>query len=148
MKDLRNAAALAGILAFLFSSGCASTRHSLVERGKVTLEIVPSEEVVFSRVDVYQEKGKIAVSGNMRPRSTRHRSGSGHLDVMVAGRDGIVLERVSLPHKPLSARRKGPRELPFEVRLPGPIPEDAVVRIEYHPYEGGSGMSSCNADRK
>jgi hypothetical protein len=133
------------ILAFLSTatvlSGCASNRGNLVDKGALSIELVTSGRVYFSRVYVYQEDRSIMVTGRVKSRF-HSRFIRGHVDLTVVNPEGEILEKISTSHTPtVFPRRRGRRHLGvhFNVLLPIVPPFGSKVRLAYHDTQVSGG---------
>jgi len=99
----------------------------------VLFDRVPSAEVLVSEVHAYEEGDALIVYGKVkRAPANCCDAARGHLDVVVVGPDGAVLDAVSLVYSPRNIPKVRTRSSRFATRLPYAVPAGTTLRLAYH----------------
>lgn len=109
-------------------SGCMSQRVNLVKAGVVSID-TDTEERMRLFPAVYEEDGRLIVSGTARPRWPALYI-LGHIDITVTGPDGTILEAQHVPY-----RNQAPgRQLSAKFRAVFPMvpPAGSVIQVRHH----------------
>jgi hypothetical protein len=126
----------------LILSGCSYTINELISREnlgklqKVKIETQSTEGVTVSRIQVFQLKNVLEVSGEAELEETLQ---DGHFIVTILGTENNVLLHVGVKaERPFKRNQKLNNRsalLTFRTKLPLVVPEKSVVRVEFHKKE-------------
>ena len=113
--------------------GCATNRISHTNQLSVPFELVSSEDAHISKAYAYEDGDGLVVSGKVK-RSIQNCCDStrGHVDIVVLGLEGDVLDVTSTLYSPRNIPKARSRTSRFVVRLPNKLPEGATIRLAYH----------------
>jgi hypothetical protein len=120
-------------MAALLFTGCATNRISHTNQLSVTFEPVSSKDAYISKVYAYEDGGELVVSGKVK-RSINNCCDStrGHIDIVVLGVEGDVLDVTSTMYSPRNIPKARSRTSHFTARLSNNLPEGATIRLAYH----------------
>lgn len=124
----------------LFVLGAAITLSSCaainIQRGgqtSVLFDQTPSEDVFVSQVRSYSDGVSLVIYGQVKRTPTNCCDAArGHLDMVVVGPDGSVLDAVTLLYSPRNIPKVRTRSARFSTRLPYTVPAGTTLRIAYH----------------
>ena len=129
----RSLAAILVLAASLAASGCTTLSTDSKRQAKVLFEWVPSQEVFISEVHAYEEANTVSVYGKVkRTAASCCNAVRGHIDMMVIGPDGSILDTPSLLHSPRNIPKTRTRSARFAAKLPYSLPAGATLRMAYH----------------
>ena len=118
-----------GLLSIQFM-GCSS-RLNLVKNGTYLAEGLKSDGIDVSSVSVYEDKGRLVVSGKLR-RTNRHHSYPGHVDIAILAKDGSVLAKTSVKNKMPFIGRSKRRSSSFTAKFDILPPEGSTIQVAFH----------------
>lgn len=125
-------------------AGCAAPGENLSDKGGVAVQRVSSAKVDILWADVYRTDESLVVRGAVRHHHYSSRPVKVHVDAVVLGGDGAVLEETIGPDiwVPRRLLGKGLNYKSFELCLPVAVPEGGTIRLVCHtgPHDIGSGM--------
>ncbi len=117
------------LLLSMFPSGCATYRTTL-DKGTVSVEILPSTKEYISRAHAYREGNEMIVAGSVRTNRLPIFANGGHVDMVVIAPDGTLIDQRSISHSHF--QRRGNPEPVFETRIPLIPQPGTTVRLAYH----------------
>lgn len=121
------------LAAGLSVSGCATTGFDSKPEAKLLFEWVPSQEVFISEVHACREADTVSVYGKVkRTAASCCNALRGHIDIVVIGPDGSVLDTPSLLYSPRNIPKVRTRSARFAARLPYNLPAGTTLRMAYH----------------
>lgn len=120
-------------MAALLCMGCATNRISHKNHLSVPFELVSSKDACISKAYAYEDDGELVVSGKVK-RSINNCCDStrGHIDIVVLGIEGDVLDVASTMYSPRNIPKTRSRTSHFTARLSNKLPEGATIRLAYH----------------
>lgn len=114
-------------------SGCATVNTNNRHEASVQFERMPSADVLVSEVHAYEDGDTLVVYGKVKRTAANCCDAvRGHLDMVVVGPDGSVLDAVSLVYNPRNIPKVRTRSSRFTTRLPYTVPAGATLRLAYH----------------
>lgn len=123
------------------SAGCISTRTSLLDPGRISVEIQANERVDILWPDVYRQDDRLWAYGALKQRGYRTQTIRRHVDIAVLGEDGAVQFRTYSKDIPVPPNRvgRGPGWTRFRVELSDVIPDNAKIVMAVHLGEHAEG---------
>jgi len=114
-------------------SGCATAGIDSNREAKVLFEWVPSQDVFISEIHSYEDTNTLVVYGKIKRTAANCCDAvRGHIDMVVIGPDGSVLDAFCLLYSPRNIPKARTRSARFETRLPYTPPAGATLRMAYH----------------
>jgi len=115
-------------------SGCETTEVSYVKQAAViSLERVPTEDVLVSSVEAYEEQGSLVVYGKVkRALGNCCDAAKGHVEIAVIAPDGRVFDVIKVAYSPRNIPKTRSRSSRFEAKLSYIPPRDFTLRVTYH----------------
>lgn len=119
--------------AALALSGCATVNTNSRHEASVLFERMPSADVLVSEIHAYEDGDTLVVYGKLKRTAANCCDAvRGHLDMVVVGPDGAVLDAVSLAYSPRNIPKVRTRSARFTTRLSYTVAPGATLRMAYH----------------
>jgi hypothetical protein len=126
------------ILMLLGASGCITGRNDLARSGEVKVVTSSSKHTQVLNPSVYEEKGMLIVSGQVRRSSMSSGEIRGHVHIEQLSADGDVV-RSSMTSLEVTSRGRRTRIASYTARLPWTLAPGSTIRVslsgDQHPTE-------------
>jgi hypothetical protein len=120
------------IFGSILISGCATSSLNYKNEASITIECIPSEDVLINDVRAFENGEELVVFGKVkRAINNCCDPARGHVDIAIVAPDGFVMDVGSFLYSPRNIPKVRNRSSSFKAVLPYIIPEDFVLRISY-----------------
>lgn len=121
---------LLSVALFVTAIGCAS-RINLVNDGMYSIHIQDTNGIKITTMEISVDNGKFMVAGKLK-RANTSRSYPGHVDVVIIGPNGSVLDQIRVKNKMPFIGRSKRKNSSFKAEFSQIPPEGATVKISFH----------------
>ncbi len=126
-------------LATIVVAGCATNNFNYTYEAPVIFKRVPSEDVHISEALAYEDGDELVIYGKVkRGPDNCCDAVRGHVDIVVIGPEGYLLDMASTMYRPRNIPKVRSRSSRFRVRLPYTLPDGVTIRIAYHSRLGAA----------
>ncbi len=120
------------IFFIMLITSCSSNLVNLVDNGSITLENVNTLDVIFTKLQVFQDNENLVIKGRVKRRYYHPQIIFGYVDVILFSPSGSVVMKKRCEHYPRrlpKSRFDGSR---FSICIPIIPSGGSKARIEYH----------------
>jgi len=119
------------VITTVLFSGCASNRVNPVKNGTLQVERITPNGVYFSKEFIYEEDGRIVISGTVKSRNLNKIRG-GHVDIAILSPKGDIIQQSNTvvgTGRLKQLRKHGAR---YKLTLSTIPPPGSTIRVVYH----------------
>lgn len=119
------------VITTVLFSGCASNRVNTVKNGTLQVERTAPNGVYFSKGYIYEEDGRLVISGTVKSRNLNKIRG-GHVDIAIVSPKGDIIQQSSTVVKTGRLKKLRQQGARFKLTLSTIPPSGSTIRVVYH----------------